>query len=164
MIRYVELAFSAIVALFATYVIFEAASWQVQAKLFPWAIGVPLAALALVQVYFVLRPGAAQTAGEPETTLADQIGPWNPTARRETVRLLFWTASMIVFIMVFGLLIGLPLAMLLYLKLESREKWTLSLALSVSTLAYMYLLFDCGLHMAWPNSIVPTEFVPRCTL
>jgi hypothetical protein len=71
---------------------------------------------------------------------------------------------MIVFIMVFGLLIGLPLAMLLYLKLESREKWTLSLALSVSTLAYMYLLFDCGLHMAWPNSIVPTEFVPRCTL
>lgn len=163
MIRYLELGFSALVVLFAAYAIYEAVPWQPQAKLFPWVIGAPLLALAALQVYISLRSSPADTPAQ-ETTLADEIGPWNPTARNETLRLVFWTASMLISIMVFGLLIGMPLAMLLYLRFQSREKWPLGLALAGSTLAYMYLLFDCGLHMPWPDSLVPTEFIPRCTL
>jgi hypothetical protein len=82
---------------------------------------------------------------------------WNPVARRETARLIGWLAAFLVLIGLFSFLIGLPLAMLAYLKVESHEKWPLAIGLSVATLAYLYFIFDQVLHVPWPPGLITSQ-------
>ena len=160
MIRYLEIAFAALVAALAGYVIYEASAWDLQARLFPWVVGFPLLALALVQLVLTIRARPTLVEGGAASE-AEAIGFWNPAARRETLRLVAWIAAFLLCIALFSFPIGLPLAMLLYLKVESKESWRLSLVLAGATFAYMYLLFDLALHLAWPEGIVTGLLRPR---
>jgi hypothetical protein len=160
MVRYLELAFCALIVACGVYVVAEASGWGLQARLFPWVIGIPLVTLAVLQFFFTLRSNAAVPVVGQDTTEAEQIGFWNPDARRETLRLGAWVATFLVGIALFDFPIGVPLGMFLYLKLESKETWWLSLLLAVGTWGYMHLLFDMMLHVAWPGGLLTDLITP----
>jgi hypothetical protein len=160
MLRLLELAFCAVIVVLGVYVVAEASGWALQARLFPWVIGFPFLALALVQFFFTLRTKATVPVLGQDTSEAEEIGFWNPEARRETIRLGVWVAVFLICIALFSFPLGVPLAMLLYLKVESKETWLLSVAIAVGTWVYMYLLFDMMLHMAWPDGLL-TSLIQR---
>ena len=151
MIRYLEIAALAAVMVISVYVIITASAWQLQARLFPWVVGFPLLALSATRLVYAVRSLGTAPA---ETSASDELGMWNPVARRETARLIAWLAAFLILIGLFSFLIGLPLAMLAYLKLESREKWPLAIALSAATFAYLYVVFDQVLHVPWPPGFI----------
>lgn len=151
MIRWLEVGFTLFIMLVAGYVILEASAWQLQARLFPWVVGFPLLALSGVYLVRTLRTRPAEVPGE---SLAQAIGFWNPTARRETLRLVAWIGVFLVCITLFSMILGISLGLLLYLKLESKERWPLSVGLAATSFAYMYLLFDVAMHVAWPEGVV----------
>jgi hypothetical protein len=123
-----------LVMLISGYVVFAASAWQLQARLFPWVVAFPLLALSAVRLVLSVRALSMATAtSSPEPSPADELALWNPVARRETARLIAWLAAFLVLIGLFSFLIGMPLAVLLYLKIESRERWPLALGLAAAT-------------------------------
>jgi Tripartite tricarboxylate transporter TctB family len=148
-VRYLEIVSLALVMVISAYVVYEASAWQLQAKLFPWVVAFPLLALSAVRLAMTVRSAPAL-----ESSAAAELGMWNPVARRETGRLVAWLAAFLVLIGLFSFLVGLPVAMLAYLKVESREKWPLAIGLSVATLAYLYFIFDQVLHVPWPPGLI----------
>jgi Tripartite tricarboxylate transporter TctB family len=154
-IRSLEIASLALVMVISAYVIYAASAWQLQAKLFPWVVAFPLLALSAVRLAITLR--SAPVAASESSAVAD-LGLWNAVARRETGRLVAWLAAFLVLIGLFSFLIGLPLAMLAYLKVESRERWWLAVALSLATFAYLFAIFDQVLHVPWPSGLITSQF------
>lgn len=154
MIRYAESAFVVLLVGVAAYVIVGASGWSLQTRLFPWVVGFPFLGLALAQLVVTLRARPTASAEGPEASAADALAFWNPAARKEAIRLICWIGVFLLSIALLSIPAGLPLGMLLYLKLESGEKWPLTLLLAGVTYAYLYLLFDYGLHIAWPDGIV----------
>jgi hypothetical protein len=160
LLRFIEIGLVAITLVLAVYVIVEASGWPLQARLFPWAVSIPLLVLAAVQLVRSARAAVPGDAGASESLPAMEFSILNPEARKEVLRLSAWIVAFIVLILLFSVPWGLPLAVLLYLKLESREKWPLSLLLAGLTFAYLYLLFDQSLHIPWPKGLV-TELLTR---
>jgi putative tricarboxylic transport membrane protein len=156
--RYGEVAALALVMVISMYVVFEASAWQLQAKLFPWVVAFPLLALSAVRLVMTLR--SAPTSAGPGNSATADLGLGNPVARRETSRLIGWLVAFLVLIGLFSFLIGLPLAMLGYLKIESRERWPLAIGLSLATFAYLYAIFDQVLHVPWPEGLISSLFLP----
>jgi len=51
----IDLLFSCLLVLFLVWVVWEARDWPFRARLFPWAIGIPVLALAVMQVGLAVR-------------------------------------------------------------------------------------------------------------
>ena len=146
---YVELGFVALVILLSVGVLVDAAGWPIQARLFPTVVALPLLALGVLQFGIALRaPGATAASG------ADEIGLWHASARVQALRLAFWVAVFVACLELFSFPIGLPLAIFLYLRFESREGWIRCLILAGITFGYIALVFDRGLHLPWPEGLL----------
>jgi Tripartite tricarboxylate transporter TctB family len=140
----------------SAYVLYAASAWQLQARLFPWVVAVPLLGLSAARLVITLRSSTAVST----SSASAELGLWNPLARRETGRLVAWLAAFLVLIWLFSFLIGLPLAMLAYLKGESRERWPVAIGLALATFGYLYAVFDQVLHVPWPPGLISSLFLP----
>ena len=54
-----------------------------------------------------------------------------------------------------GFFIAVPLYTFLYLKLEAKEGWVLSLGLTLGTFIFFVGLFDQIIHLSWHTPLVP---------
>lgn len=144
-----SLALSLAVMAMAAYAIIAASAWPLKAALFPLVIAIPLFCLAAAEAAWVLFGAAAP--GEP--------APEDAAARRRVWRVIAWMAGFFAAIVLAGFPLAVPLFMLLYLKLEARESWTMSLGVTLGVSALFYGLFDALLHLpfargwlfAWPG-------------
>jgi hypothetical protein len=149
-----ELAFVGLVIAIAAAVLLTASGWAIQARLFPSVVALPLLALGVVQLAgTVRRPAAVQDAD------LDNLGLWHAGARSQTLRLALWLAVFLAVIVLFSFPLGLPLGIFLYLRFESGESWLRCLLLAAITFGYMYLVFDRGLHLPWPDGLVTGLFL-----
>jgi Na+/proline symporter len=73
-----------------------------------------------------------------------------PLARRRTAVAIGWIAGFFAAIVLLGFPLAVPLFMVLYLKLQGREGWIVSLALTAVVWALFYGLFDRLLHLPFP--------------
>lgn len=113
----------------------HAATFPADARLLPWVIGIPGTVLCLIQFVNELR--ARDTAPAVE----------DPAERRREWVTFGWFVGFIVSILLFGFIVGGPLAMALYLWIDWKEK-PLSIALSVAiAVAILYGVFEYGLNM-----------------
>jgi putative tricarboxylic transport membrane protein len=142
---------SVIFALFLVFVL-SAALWQsrtfnVRAGLFPWVVGFPMLAFSLVQLARELKgkPVAAKKADEEEEA---DIPP--EVARRRTAGMFGWIVGYLLAIWLLGFPIGGALCSFLQLKFGSREKWLMTIILTVGLWAFIYLLFERTLHVPFP--------------
>jgi hypothetical protein len=135
---------SIVVLLVSGYAVFAATAWPWKAALFPLAIGIPLFCLAATELLWALF-GAAPQSSPNEAELST-----DPAARRRVLRTTGWMLGFLAAIALLGFPIAVPLFVFLYLKLEGREGWILSIALTAAVAAAFHGLFDALLHLPFP--------------
>ena len=57
-------------------------------------------------------------------------------------------------IVLLGLLAAVPLFLFLYLKVQAREGWAMSIGLTAGVFAAFYGLFDALLHLPFPAGVL----------
>lgn len=144
----------------ALVAIFACALWQSRrfsftAGLFPWVIGFPVFALAIVQFSLDLmgRGGKSDDKhrAEAETELPAGAELPKDVVNRRTAGVFGWTFGWLAALWLFGFTIGAPLCTFLQLKVGEREKWPLALILTATAWAFIYGVFDCLLHVPFPK-------------
>ena len=136
----------------AIVVILAAAMWQsrsfgFRAGLFPWAIGIPV--LALASLLLVL-----QLAGKEPQPAMGLAGPDPgipaPEVARRTAVILGWIVGYLIAIWLLGFTLGGALCTFLSLKAGSGERWPVSLAMTAGMAAFIEILFVRALHVPFP--------------
>ena len=143
--RKASLILSIGVMLISAYGVYAATAWPWKAALFPLAIGIPLFCLAAVEALW------AFFGGEPAARGAElEIAP----PGRSTWIALAWMLGFFAAIVLIGFPLAVPLFVLLYLKLQGGEGWTLSIITTVTVAAVFYGLFDAMLHLPFPPGLL----------
>ncbi|HEY3304762.1 MAG TPA: tripartite tricarboxylate transporter TctB family protein [Candidatus Binatia bacterium] len=147
-----QLLLALILVVFFALFVYVAKDWRLQARLYPWAIGIPMLALALVQVVLDLKGIGAKKVGDHapvDVQFAERADPVE--ARRRMINIFSWIVGYIVAIWLLGFAYSVPLLVFLYLKVQSRESWPLSIALTAVAWVFFWGLFDRLLHLPFPQ-------------
>jgi putative tricarboxylic transport membrane protein len=127
-----------------------------RAGLFPWSIGFPVLALALVQFGMELT-GKTRVSETGAAELAADL-PKDVLYRR-TGRIIAWIFAFYLAIWLLGFGLAIPVTMFLYLKVEGREKWPITIVLTLVAWLFFYGLFDYGLHIPFPDPVIRIPFL-----
>lgn len=144
--------FSLLLLVFFVYFVWEARDWRLQARLYPWAIGIPMIILALIQVALDVKGGEEKKASDG-APVDFQFGQTmdSTVARSRTVNIFAWILGFFVAIWFVGFSLAILLLLFLYLKVQSREPWGLSLILTAGGWLLFWGLFDRLLHLPFPD-------------
>ena len=128
-----------------------------QARLYPWAIGIPMLILALVQVILDLKGYKAKETsdGAPvDFQFTQTIEP--AVARKRAVTMFSWLLGFFLLVWLLGFEYGIPLMVFGYLKFQSNESWVLSIILTVLAFVFFWLLFVKLLTLPFPQGLIFT--------
>ncbi len=162
MTRMAHAAFALFIVGIFAYVVYQAkygfGDWEPRAALFPWVIGVPSLLLAL----YVLIEECVQTTrvvniGDQHLELEPEVDPI--VARQRTISITGWIVGFFLAIWFLGFIPASAIATFLYLKLGAREKWPITLALTVGCWLFFYVVFDYSLHLPFPEGTI-LEWIP----
>jgi hypothetical protein len=88
----IDLLFTFLLVLFVAWVVWEARDWPFRARLFPWAIGIPVLVMAVIQLGLAVRAAlraqavAVQPAGAPAAAAAEPApGPGTASGESSAV-------------------------------------------------------------------------------
>jgi hypothetical protein len=113
--------------------------------------------LALIQIASDFR-GANKPWVEPdgereeESTTSGDIYP--EVARRRAINTFAWIFGFLGLVWFLGFQIAVPLVVFLYLKVQSRERWVLSLVYTGVAWVFLWGVFDRFLHLPFPESAI----------
>ena len=139
---------SVVVMLASGYAVFAATAWPWKAALFPLAIGIPLFCLATTELLWACF-GAEEQRDSMELALSTDA-----VAGRRVVVVAGWMLAFFGAIVLVGFMIAVPLFLFLYLKLQAREGWPMSIGLTLVVFAAFYGLFDALLHLPFPAGVL----------
>ena len=141
--------FSLAVATGLAWALWQSQDFGFRAGLFPWTIGVPVGALALVQGVRELTGRRGERRGGDPAALGRAL----PAAVlwRRTVGMAGWIVGYLGAIWLLGFSLAVPVTTACYLKLGGRERWPTALALAGLAWALFYGLFDYALHLPFPE-------------
>lgn len=128
-----------------------------QARLYPWAIGIPMVILALVQVILDLRGYKAKETSDAapvDFQFTQTIQP--ALARKRAITMFSWLLGFFLVVWLLGFEYGIPLMVFSYLKLQSNESWVLSIILTVLAFGFFWLLFVKLLTLPFPQGLIFT--------
>lgn len=149
--------FSFCALIFFIVFVYQAQEWRLQARLYPWAIGIPMIILAVIQVILDLKGVRAKqpSDGAPvDFQFSTDVDP--AVARRRTINIFAWILGFFVGIVLLGFTITIPLLVFSYLKFQSGESWLLSIILSVCAWLIFYGLFVRLLTLPFPEGLILT--------
>ena len=144
--------FSLIIIVFFAYFLYEAKGWRLQARLYPLVIGVPALILGVMQLAFDILGVSEKkqsTAAPVDYQFAEAADP--VVARRRTINIFSWVFGFVVLIWLIGFFYAVPTMVFLYLKVHSREGWTISIVLTVAAWGLFWGLFDWLLNLPFPD-------------
>lgn len=143
----VELVLLAVLAGAGAFMVTEAFGLRYEARLFPlvW-LGFTLALVAVQAVVVVVRSRVAAAS----ETLSEgfETDFWSPVALRRAGRLAAWVAGMLLLVWVVGLLPGVSVGTLLYVRVEGRMGWLRSALLGAVSFGYLWLVLGWGLGLS----------------
>jgi hypothetical protein len=149
--------FSFIFLIFFIVFVYHAQDWRLQARLYPYVIGIPMVILALIQVILDLKgierkqPDAAPVDFQfSQLTVAPEV------ARNRAIRMFCWLFGFFLSIWLLGFAITIPLLVFSYLKIQSNEKWMLSLTLTAAAYVFFWTLFVRLLTLPFPDGKIFT--------
>ncbi|MFQ5826908.1 MAG: tripartite tricarboxylate transporter TctB family protein [Dehalococcoidia bacterium] len=145
MTRGIGILFTLVIALIFASALFVARGWVLEASLFPIVIIAPALILVLILLVRELRGGAKKREGAP----SEEGVSLTPSQERwRTANIGAWILGFFLAIWMIGLAWWTVLLfMFLYLKLQSRDGWLLSLILSGVAVAFFEVLFNWKLHL-----------------
>ena len=134
------MGFSFLVLVFFCYLVWEAGEWRLQARLYPWAIGIPMILLAIINIVQELRgpkeEGESASSNAPADFQLTQTVDWAVAARR-TANILTWIVGFMAGIWLIGFSITVAGMTFGYLKIQSKEGWPMSLILTACGVAHL---------------------------
>lgn len=154
--RKLRLYFDLVVIVFFIVFVYLAKDWRLQARLYPWVIGIPMIALAVI--HFVRELLAGEETKKPEADsgatpvdfqFSQDVDP--RLARARTFNIFGWIFGFFAAIYLLGFQISVPLFVFLYLKVQSREPWPISLGLTAFAWLLFWGLFDWLLKLPFPE-------------
>ena len=143
-----SIGLSAVVMALSGYAVFAATAWPWKAALFPLAIGIPLFCLAATELLWAWL-GAEEKRDAMELALSTDA-----VAGRRVVLAAAWMLAFFAAIVLLGFMIAVPLFLFLYLKVQAREGWAMSIGLTLVAFAAFYGLFDALLHLPFPAGVL----------
>ncbi len=141
--------------IFCIVFVYQAQEWRLQARLYPWAIGVPMVVLALAQVIldFLGVGDKKQADSTPmDYQFTKEIDP--AVAKSRAINMFSWIVGFFLSIWLLGFNITIPLVVFSYLKIQSRERWGISLVLTAIAWGVFYFLFVRLLTLPFPEGKV----------
>jgi hypothetical protein len=141
-----SLALSVLIMLVAGYGVIAASAWPWKAALFPLVIGIPLFCLAAAEALWALFGKAPAEGGEAKDF---QLSIGKDSLRR-TLGATGWILAFFAAIVLLGFPIAVPLFVFLYLRLQGREGWVVSIVMTAAIWGVFYGLFDLMLHLPLP--------------
>ena len=149
--------FSFVFLIFFLLFAYEAKDWRLQARLYPWAIGIPMLVLALIQVILDVR-GVERKQRDDVTPVDFQMTQTvePEIALRRTINIFMWFFGFFFGIWLLGFSITIPLMVFSYLKIQSNEKWWLSLTLTAAAWFCFWGLFVKLLNLPFPDGVIFT--------
>ena len=150
--------FSLIVLIFFCVFVYEAKEWRMQARLYPFTIGIPMLIFAIVQVILDLKGVKAKQSsdGAPMDFQFQQNDVPADVVRKRTITMFAWMFGFFMAIWLFGYVVAIPLMVFGYLKFQSNESWRLSVTLTVIAFVFFYSLFVKLLTLPFPDGAVQT--------
>ncbi len=137
-------AFSLMIVIVFVLALWQSRTFDLRTGLFPWTIGFPVLCLALIQCINDFRgKGYSPKEALSEEALA--------LVNRRTRGIIGWILGYFAAIWLLGFSIGGPLCTFIHLKIASREKWPISIMLTILAWAVIYWVFDRILHVPFPT-------------
>jgi hypothetical protein len=149
--------FSFVALIFFIVFVYQAQEWRLQARLYPYAIGIPMIILAIAQVILDLkgfRPKKTSDGAPVDFQFSTNVDP--ALARRRTINIFVWILGFFVGIVFLGFTITIPLLVFSYLKFQGREGWLISIVLTVCAWLMFYGLFVRLLVLPFPEGLIFT--------
>jgi hypothetical protein len=149
--------FSFCALIFFCVFVYMAQDWRLQARLYPYAIGIPMLILAIVQVILDLKGVKAKQSSDAtpmDFQFTKDVDP--TTAKKRAIIMFAWLIAFFFLIWLVGFPIGIAVMMFTYLKFQGRESWKLSILLTVIAWLCFWGLFVRLLHLPFPDGLVFT--------
>jgi hypothetical protein len=150
-----QAVFSFLFLIFFVVFVYQAQDWRMQARLYPFVIGIPMLILALIQVILDAKgiESKPDSGGAPVDFQATrEVDP--AVAKRRAVNMFSWIFGFFFLIWLLGFPIAIPVMVFCYLKIQSREPWPLSIILTVCAWVAFWGLFVWLLNLPFPQGIL----------
>jgi len=149
--------FSFVFLIFFIVFAYLAKDWRMQARLYPWVIGIPMLILAIVQVFFDLKGiERKQEDAAPVDFQFAQTAVEPAVARRRAIIMFTWFFGFFLAIWLIGFSLTIPLMVFGYMYVQSKEKLWLSLTLTAIAWVFFYSLFVRLLTLPFPDGMIFT--------
>ena len=149
--------FSFLFLIFFIVFAYQAKDWRLQARLYPFVIGIPMVILALIQVIFDLKGiERKQEDAAPVDFQFTQTTVEPAEARRRAINIFGWFFGFFGGIWLVGFSIAIALMVFGYLKIQSNEKWPISIILTVLAWVSFWGLFVKLLNLPFPDGMIQT--------
>jgi hypothetical protein len=131
----------------AGWAVYAAIGWPFKAALFPMAVAITVLCLAAAEVAWgLLDPGGAERAADFQMATEVPRG----VAIRRTLAVVAWIGGFFAVIALIGFPWAVPLFVFLYLKVQGRESWWLSIGFSAVVWGFFHGLFVRLLNIPFP--------------
>ncbi|MBI2089127.1 MAG: tripartite tricarboxylate transporter TctB family protein [Deltaproteobacteria bacterium] len=160
-----DILISAFLVVLLLWVVWEARGWPFRTRLFPWAIGFPVLALALVQLglasWHAIRQRSSakveNSHGEPGEK-ADAGVVLDPKLERErTISISTWTVAFALGFYLFGFKVGSLLLSLVFLRLQAGESWKMSVLYGLGIYLFFLVAFEMALGVPLAPGVIATS-------
>ncbi len=137
--------------------VYTAAEWQIQARLFPWVIGIPALIMCVLQLFGDFFRRATAKEDDVRGAMDLPVDRSVPTAEvvKRAINSFGWVLGLFATIWLIGFVVAVPLFVLLYLTIQGREKPWLAVAYSVAMLTLILGVFHTILNVPWPEGVIP---------
>jgi putative tricarboxylic transport membrane protein len=142
-----ETAFSIGIVVVLLWALWASRGFGLRAGLFPWAVIVPALLLAMTQFARDLT-GRRQDRPLDLLDTARDVSP--DVAGRRTLEIAAWVVGMFAAIWLIGFAAATLLTTFFYLRLGARERWGISVTLSLGAFLLVYGLFELALGVPFP--------------
>lgn len=135
--------------------VYLAGEWRLQARLYPWAVGIPMVILAFVQVIFDLKGVKAKESADAtpvDFQFTQEIDP--VTAKKRAIVMFAWLLGFFGLIVLLGFPIAIPIMMFAYFRFQGGESWGLAITLTVIAWLCFYGLFVKLLNLPFPEGLI----------
>jgi TctA family transporter len=136
----------------------EATTWENwEARIVPSIVGMFAIGVTLVSMIYHVSggQGGGQTQATPHMDIkSDFEGIATGVIARRAGIFLAWLVGFLVSVSLIGVLPSVLAFVILYMRLEGRERWTLVLPTAFTITIFAYILFDRMLTMVWPRTLM----------
>jgi hypothetical protein len=157
--RVISAIFTLVITVLVAAGLYTSRDWSLQARLFPWTIGIPALGLCLIQLFMDLwkavRPGSEPVdddQGIMDLKVDKDVAP--ALVVRRAVNIFAWVFGLFASIWLVGFLVSIPLFILSYMRFQARETWSITLVWTAVTVVFIIGLFHYILRVPWSYPVI----------